>query len=387
LLVVIAIIAILIGLLLAAVQRVREVAVRIRCMNNLKQMALALHSYHDTDERFPQGSKNPMGDWSTQYPNRSCWAQDTYPYLEQRNLKDELIAYLTKGYALGGQYPPNWDHRTFSWNSPEDNITLSVFMCPADPNRGKNNALVLTYGGYYTPGFHGNHVACAGSTMFNPAPASDGSDLNGMFFAFSQVRIADVLDGTSTTLMVSEIVLVPDDPNRKDCGGFGCPDYRGRYYDAKFGCAFFSTMAPLTPAWTTRPTVFPATLRRVSSPMTSEAAAGICGARTTWCNTRAACTQGASTPPSPTAMSSSFGTTSVSHCTRRWAPGLGASLWGTFDRAGVPGSLRSRARDPWEAADEELSLAVRSGACGRSRAWLPPSRLDNLHGDRNGHPR
>jgi prepilin-type N-terminal cleavage/methylation domain-containing protein/prepilin-type processing-associated H-X9-DG protein len=243
LLVVIAIIATLVGLLLAAVQRVREAAVRIRCMNNLKQLALALHSYHDTEEQFPQGSKNTMGDWSTQYPDRSCWAQDIYPYLEQRNLSDELIAYLTKGHALGGKYPPNWDRRTFSWNFPEDNVTLPVFMCPADPNRGKNNALVLTYGGFYTPGFHGNYVACAGSTVFNPAPYSDGSDLNGMFFAFSQVRIADVLDGTSTTLMVSEIVLVPDDPNRKDCGGLGCPDYRGRYYDAKFGCAFFSTLA------------------------------------------------------------------------------------------------------------------------------------------------
>jgi prepilin-type N-terminal cleavage/methylation domain-containing protein/prepilin-type processing-associated H-X9-DG protein len=244
LLVVIAIIAILVGLLLAAVQRVRDTAVRIRCMNNLKQIALALHSYHDADGQFPQGSKNPMGDWGTEYPDRSCWAQDIYPYVEQRNLEDDLIVYLMKGHALGGKHPPSWDRKTFSWNFPQDNLTVPVFMCPADPNRGKNNAQNLTYGGFYTPGFHGNYVACAGSTVFNPAPSSDGSDLNGMFFVFSQVRIGDVLDGTSTTLMVSEILLVPDDPNRRDCGGVGCPDYRGRYYDSKFGCAFFSTLAP-----------------------------------------------------------------------------------------------------------------------------------------------
>src|SRR5438552_7485670 len=83
LLVVIAIIAVLIGLLLPAVQKVREAANRARCLNNLKQIGLAVHSHHDTHQQFPKGSRNdkplPLA------APRITYMIDPYPYLEQEN--------------------------------------------------------------------------------------------------------------------------------------------------------------------------------------------------------------------------------------------------------------------------------------------------------------
>src|SRR5712691_7137453 len=86
LLVVIAIIAILIGLLVPAVQKVREAAARTQCTNNLKQIGIAMHAYHDTFNQYPQGGGDPGGENPAVRPFYFSWTFHIYPFIEQDNL-------------------------------------------------------------------------------------------------------------------------------------------------------------------------------------------------------------------------------------------------------------------------------------------------------------
>lgn len=218
--VVIAIIAILIGLLLPAVQKVREAAKRIQCRNNLKQLGLALHNHHDARESFPPGLFNSV--WPLTGPDheRRSGVAALFPYLEQAPLYERIEAQIR-----AGNYP---------WYAVGSDARIAVLVCPADPNSPK------TWGFSNSPvqeGFHGNYSLCAGSTVLNPSDDRTGSRRDGLFFAFSRTRFSDVLDGTSTTLMAGEIVVVPDPPN-DDC------DVRGRYLDAVSGGTLFTTLEP-----------------------------------------------------------------------------------------------------------------------------------------------
>jgi prepilin-type N-terminal cleavage/methylation domain-containing protein/prepilin-type processing-associated H-X9-DG protein len=215
LLVVIAIIAILIGLLVPAVQKVREAAARIKCQNNLKQIGLALHSYADSNQQLlPPGGLMPNGDWGDQ---RGSWLVYTLPYLEQDNILN--LATTTLGAPLMSTY--NSVGRTWGvfagkklpyGRCPSDdydpNATVvnyvgslgpqcSVGNCGDDPNQWRCNQPTWGYG--WSPD-HGN--------TYNLA------ELRGCFNRLG-IRVsfpAALTDGTSNTIFVGESLPAVHDP-------------------------------------------------------------------------------------------------------------------------------------------------------------------------------
>jgi prepilin-type N-terminal cleavage/methylation domain-containing protein/prepilin-type processing-associated H-X9-DG protein len=208
LLVVIAIIAILIGLLLPAVQKVREAAGRISCQNNLKQIGLAMHGYHDTRGKFPPayswlapGSQppppQPIADGGRAHdippphlfiePNWPGWgwAAHILTFVEQ----DAIFKQIDFSQSTVGP-----------WVANVRSIPLTVYICPSDQhtgvytvldelNRSLVTAATISYSGCYgTAGF------------MNQIP--DGGD--GVLYRSSATRIMDISDGTSSTFMVGE---------------------------------------------------------------------------------------------------------------------------------------------------------------------------------------
>jgi prepilin-type N-terminal cleavage/methylation domain-containing protein/prepilin-type processing-associated H-X9-DG protein len=223
LLVVIAIIAILIGLLLPAVQKVRDAAARIKCQNNLKQIGLALHNYHDVNSGFPPGlarsrylngtngrSSNPRlyEYWS--------WMGFIMPYVEQDNLYKQADAWMRQGNAyVTGSSPYYWWPWGDFWNDPSPSaqpnpalgVPVSTWKCPADDRQQLawndsadfNPPANVAFTGYLG-------ISSSTSADFangNPVP---GSSANGILYHNSAGRttIAGITDGTSNTLMVGE---------------------------------------------------------------------------------------------------------------------------------------------------------------------------------------
>jgi prepilin-type N-terminal cleavage/methylation domain-containing protein len=231
LLVVIAIIAVLIGLLLPAVQKVREAANRTRCNNNLKQIGIALHNYHDARGFFPHATYNYIdGTGSTPAPyngteDRRCWWHDILPYVEADNLFNAFQAYMnTGGTALG--FPGI------------DNTVVKIYECPSDPTSPKVGTYWGGTNGSATQGFSGNYLVCGGNDYFNPGTLTNPNDiasssrLNGIFYALSRTRITDVRDGASNTAFTSEVILSPDNNGH---------DIRGRYFNPGHSGVMFST--------------------------------------------------------------------------------------------------------------------------------------------------
>jgi prepilin-type N-terminal cleavage/methylation domain-containing protein len=120
LLVVIAIIAVLIGLLLPAVQKVREAAARMQCQNNLKQIGLALHNYHSTNNVFPAG--NITNGYATAIAHGPNWCIALLPYIEQNNL------YMQYNMQLANEDPAN---------AAVTQTIVKTYSCPSDPNAGQ----------------------------------------------------------------------------------------------------------------------------------------------------------------------------------------------------------------------------------------------------------
>lgn len=257
LLVVIAIIAILIGLLLPAVQKVREAAARAKCQNNLKQIGLALHNYHGDQTTLPPGGYVPLESTPRNAPyNKNqgrCWFHDVLPYIDQGPLFQALEPLLKKtGFnptlvmncstaadVSGGTSPVDWD-----------STLVSIFMCPADPAQPK----LQTWSNGNGKSFHGSYSACAGDGPVGYArPSNSGSfgqglqlqnasqwsgmgseKLNGPFRAVKATRFDQITDGTSNTIFVSEHIVVPE-VNASN------HDFHGRYYNSRHGGMLFST--------------------------------------------------------------------------------------------------------------------------------------------------
>jgi prepilin-type N-terminal cleavage/methylation domain-containing protein/prepilin-type processing-associated H-X9-DG protein len=195
LLVVIAIIAILIALLLPAVQQAREAARRSSCKNNLKQLGLAMHNYHDSFGVFPYGYQE-----DGTFHRRDTWMQQLMPFYDQGPTYN--------AYAADGQ---QWVMDT---PAAVRDLKIPVLMCPSDPSAGAYGGAGGSRSGGF--GFQGNYVMCAGNTiMYRPMTIAEG--LNGICYNRSSVRFRDIADGTSNTLMCSETII----RGKVSTGGWG----------------------------------------------------------------------------------------------------------------------------------------------------------------------
>jgi len=189
LLVVIAIIAILIGLLLPAVQKIREAANRMKCSNNLKQMGLALHNYNDTYGTLPKGNTAWVNVTAPPYEGSWSWQAQIQPFIEGDN-----IARMAKDFAQSGGV--NW----YSWYNPATSIKQKIYTCPSD-SRGGQSCPGASIG---LPG----HDQAITSYLGNAGTTGHGgwtsAQYDGVLFLDSQVRVTDMTDGTSNTIMVGE---------------------------------------------------------------------------------------------------------------------------------------------------------------------------------------
>jgi len=191
LLVVIAIIAILIGLLLPAVQKVREAAARAKCSNNLKQLGLACHNYESTFQRFPEHSVTT--------PYRHGWVALILPYLEQENIRNIYI------------------RDTANWHDPL-NLTartsqVKTFLCPSG-DEGRVGSSTFTISGVPQGPFEGaawdytnTWGISAGLAAIVGSPTDTNSRIGSITTGGSSM--AQISDGTSNTILAAECVNRP----------------------------------------------------------------------------------------------------------------------------------------------------------------------------------
>ncbi|MBN9521649.1 DUF1559 domain-containing protein [bacterium] len=201
LLVVIAIIAILIGLLLPAVQKVREAAARTKCSNNVKQQILGMHDYASVVGHYPPAIQNAAKTAGDVFPGWG-WGTLILPYVEQAPLytllnPDRVPFGPQVGYATVAVTPPM-------------QAAPAVFRCPSDPAPDRNtfrldrdtDQLGLA-----------NYRAVCGTDSTGIFYANE--DRNGVMWQNSKVKFTDVTDGTSNTVVIGECVFVQDKATRK----------------------------------------------------------------------------------------------------------------------------------------------------------------------------
>lgn len=169
-LVVLALIGTLFGLLIPAIQKTREAANRIRCANHLRQIGLALHQYHDASEGFPPG----VATSSTDPTPFLSWSTRIAPYLEQEG-------YWTQALLAFQKTPEFWRGAPHPLDQP-----FTVYFCPSEPRRQIESDVI------------------AALTSYLGVSGRNQGFRDGCLFADSNVRISDIIDGSSNTLLVGE---------------------------------------------------------------------------------------------------------------------------------------------------------------------------------------
>lgn len=221
LLVVIAIIAILIALLLPAVQQAREAARRSSCKNNMKQIGLALHNYHDVFSTLPPGSITLLNASGTTYNGHGwTWHASILPYIDQAPLYNQIQGPDSSGMGSesGGS--------TSAKQRLAGRTFIAVFRCPSQPDASRGPQKDL----YATSNYNGNMGTLIGSSGDNcysggvtdaAGMVAPGGCMNadGVFFIGSNVTFRDVTDGLSNTIFVSEVIDSGGDANM--LGGAG----------------------------------------------------------------------------------------------------------------------------------------------------------------------
>jgi prepilin-type N-terminal cleavage/methylation domain-containing protein/prepilin-type processing-associated H-X9-DG protein len=256
LLVVIGIIAVLIAMLVPAVQKVREAAMRTQCVNNLKQIGLGLHSYHDVHLKFPPASQQPYAtvnqDANLDYglPFGPNWAVMILPYIEQQPLYDQAnpttypgispVPDLPEGYGAkaktkNGVTTPSYTSAVAalvatgintSWQSLRG-VSVPIYLCPSD--NFNNVPFSSTAGAYNDPGLpnpppdwaRGNYGVTCGfndydhqnggnaylttNAPWKTATTPKGTYSSPVMAANYGARILDISDGSSNTIMVAEL--------------------------------------------------------------------------------------------------------------------------------------------------------------------------------------
>ncbi|MCI0379069.1 MAG: DUF1559 domain-containing protein [Gemmataceae bacterium] len=227
LLVVIAIIAILIGLLLPAVQKVREAAARSQCSNNLKQIGLGCQNYHDTFKKLPPAMVLPPGiGWNDENNIGPNWAVLILPYIEQENLHKSVLPSINN--QINGVNDQNW--RVIRVNK------IPPYICPSEPFGELPGSRA---GGNWA---RGNYAANSGPLDYGAA-ANGGSPVTniggtnragGGVMYISQVsagapptglKLASLTneDGSSNTIMINHIRSGPVAPDMRGTWAFGLP--------------------------------------------------------------------------------------------------------------------------------------------------------------------
>ncbi len=200
LLVVIAIIAVLIGLLLPAVQKVRDAAARAQCQNNLKQIGLSLHNYHDANGRFPAGAG---------VANGLSWRVFVLPYVEQDALFRKFD--LGAGAWNGGPNKEGPNKMVHALNR------IPVYNCPSVPDYfAANGSSTLADGRRtYTSDYHGvagpkgTNPSSGQPYLVDPNPSGQGGfALQGVLGKDSKAQFGNLADGSSNTLVVGEVSVL-----------------------------------------------------------------------------------------------------------------------------------------------------------------------------------